>query len=372
MRFARLLTATACMLAVAGVAAPSTAASRISVAAPARTGGVSDIACPSATSCWAVGTGYGPNVGEEFLARLMHFDGKTWTTLAVAAPAGTKVNGHVRVVDPLAGVTCVSTVDCWAVGSWDLGDTGTPYNRALHWDGRHWSDVPVPTPKGIAADLKSVACVTNTSCWAVGTTHTSSGAYGQMLHWNGHVWRLVQPPAAELLTQVVCARGTCWASGNRLDGLSSDSAALLRLVHGTWVSVLPHLPDIQLTGAACPSLRSCWLSGFSEGGAALWHWDGAHVVPTAVPGQASFKGVVTCTTATSCWLSGRSDRTPRMYHWNGHTWKAFAPPDVEQGQIMRISCPSSTLCWAGGTQDSQHLPSIVLLRWNGKHWTRAL
>ncbi len=376
MRLARLLTAAACLLAGAGVTAPATTAraSTISLAAPGRTGGISDISCPSTTSCWAVGTGRLPSASVGPVARLMHFNGEVWKTVGVPVPAKMRVNGHLRGKDPLTGITCVSTRNCWAVGSWNGFDFER--NRALHWDGKRWADVPVPTPTGSNGRLLSVACTTGTSCWASATINDQLGPHGEMLHWNGHVWRPVLTPVAVSLTQMGCDHGNCWAAGQRLDPANpqrdTGGGALYRLVHDTWTSVLPPVPDDLLSGAACPSLRFCWLSGWSEGGAYLWHWDGKSVVPKSVPAPGAGSGAVSCLSATSCWLSGPQERAPRMYHWNGQTWKAFVGPTVVTGRILRLTCASATLCFAAGTQDELHGGSLVLLRWNGKHWTRTL
>jgi hypothetical protein len=236
--------------------------------------------------------------------------------------------------------------------------------------------VAVPTPVGSSAHLLAVACTASTSCWASGTRNDRLGAYGEMLRWNGHAWLPVHTPIAVALTQMGCDHGNCWAAGQRLDAANpargTGGGVLYRLVRGTWANVLPPEPDALLTGAACPTLRFCWLSGWSDGGTYLWRWNGKTVAPRSVPAPGTGSGAISCLSTTSCWLSGPQEPQPRMYHWNGRTWKAFVGPTVVAGRVVRVACASGTLCWAGGNQDPLHGGRILLLHWNGTHWTRAL
>ncbi|MFA5861133.1 MAG: putative Ig domain-containing protein, partial [Candidatus Thermoplasmatota archaeon] len=71
-------------------------------------------------------------------------------------------------INVLAGVTCVSASDCWAVGYY-LAD-GTYQTLIEHWDGASWAITPSPNASSVQHNLLlGVACVSASDCWAVGT-----------------------------------------------------------------------------------------------------------------------------------------------------------------------------------------------------------
>jgi hypothetical protein len=82
------------------------------------------------------------------------------------------------------------------IGAWPYATAGgfAPLNQALHWDGRKWSTVPVPSPAGTAAfddgELTSARCTSAGNCWAVGDYGTDSqiAIFNLVLHWNGQHW----------------------------------------------------------------------------------------------------------------------------------------------------------------------------------------
>ena len=90
------------------------------------------------------------------------------------------------------GVTCISASDCWAVGEGNMGPGGPnahAHTLAEHWNGTAWSIVTTPST-GFA--FSGVSCVSSSDCWAVGS------ATGEMLadHWNGTIWSNVTTPSA--------------------------------------------------------------------------------------------------------------------------------------------------------------------------------
>jgi hypothetical protein len=66
----------------------------------------------------------------------------------------------------LRAVTCVSAVDCWAVGS---GLSGTLID---HYTGGAWSVVPSTSHNAL---LYAVTCVGASDCWAVGMATFGAG-----------------------------------------------------------------------------------------------------------------------------------------------------------------------------------------------------
>lgn len=112
------------------------------------------VSCPAATACIAVGSASGNALAEEW-------DGNSWTLQTVPIPSG-------GTGGSLAGLSCASTSDCTAVGSY-TSSSGTAMTLAEHWDGTTWSIEPTPNPAhSTGSYLSSVSCTTATTCTAVG------------------------------------------------------------------------------------------------------------------------------------------------------------------------------------------------------------
>lgn len=97
----------------------------------------------------------------------------------------------------LVGVYCTSRASCWAVGV-QGGSGNTTLSQALHWNGKTWRHVKVPSPGGTGpnakTELAAVRCATARACWAVGYYVKSGATLNAMLHWNGHKWTAMATP----------------------------------------------------------------------------------------------------------------------------------------------------------------------------------
>jgi hypothetical protein len=157
---------------------------------PPGTGGFSELVyltCTSPANCWAVGDYGAPGT---VLSQILHWNGIAWSQASVPELGGT----GSPAIQRLSGVTCSSATNCWAVGSYVLGnDTGAALNEALHWDGGAWSLVSTPDPGGVdnnaVNQLNAVRCTSRTDCWTVGTAGPSLSAAGnEALRWDGTIW----------------------------------------------------------------------------------------------------------------------------------------------------------------------------------------
>ena len=162
---------------------------------PAGSGRYSQIdalACGSATSCWGAGS-YGSN--DPTLTshnEILRWNGKKWTRVLLFTP--------VTSDNQLIGATCASTRNCWAVGS-DFTGTGATVNESLHWNGKQWSAVFMPSPGGTTngdlSTLLGVRCAAQNNCWAVGYKLAGpDGFRNEILHWNGTVWSVHSAPGS--------------------------------------------------------------------------------------------------------------------------------------------------------------------------------
>src|SRR5713101_3545209 len=119
----------------------------------------------------------------------------------------------------LNSLAAISGSDVWAVG------TAGANTLAEHWDGSAWSIVPTPNPPGLpTVSLNAVAAISASDIWAVGGNPPSQSGYsGQALleHWNGSTWSIVAVPpstatwfASSRFGLAAVARTDVWAVGN--------------------------------------------------------------------------------------------------------------------------------------------------------------
>ena len=156
---------------------------------PAGSGGgaLFGVSCASSKSCVAVGS-YG-NADFDIVALAESWNGKTWTASKPSAPAG-------ATSAALQGVSCVSLAACVAVG-WYTNAFGYPLGLAESWNGRKWTEVPLPKSDGYG-ELYSVSCVSSKYCLAVGvgdgTAPGPSRGIPSSDVWNGKSWSFKKVP----------------------------------------------------------------------------------------------------------------------------------------------------------------------------------
>jgi hypothetical protein len=145
---------------------------------------LSDISCPSATFCAAVGFSTNPS-GTGVFGLAAVWNGKSWTADKMAAPKGDAESF-------LYGVSCRPDGFCMAVGSAGLSTTATEAT-ALSYKGKKWTLQNVPGPgTGPSSDFFGVNCLLDDKCVAIGeivSSHTATAAPLAGL-WNGSSWRL--------------------------------------------------------------------------------------------------------------------------------------------------------------------------------------
>jgi hypothetical protein len=121
------------------------------------------VSCSSSTACTAVGT---YSNGTLYSGIAERWNGTTWSQQTLPAPPP----GQEYDLD---AVSCASVTECTAVGI-TVGDAvGTVHegygSLAEHWNGTAWSVEAVPDPSGVEQNpLAAVSCVTAVECMAVG------------------------------------------------------------------------------------------------------------------------------------------------------------------------------------------------------------
>ncbi len=356
------------------------------------------VRCTSSSNCWAVGM-------ERRLSEALHWNGQQWIQVSTPSPGTFSTN--------LESVACTSADNCWAAGIASDGTQADPspaLTVALHWNGSAWSVVPTPSPGGTAAgdnsDLFGLSCVSSADCWAVGSDTSGTHNRNLALHWDGHSWSAATTPApldSSALSSVRCtSTASCWAVGSaNSDDPSSNEA--LHWNGATWSLAStpdPHTGNASLGGAGCTSAANCWAVGGYGGfnGIARFNlalrWNGqswAHVLTPDPAGSHSTDGnalaAVTCPAVTYCWAigaytGGSGQVLDQVLHWNGTRWSQVSTANPggtishSNNDLNGIACPSRTDCWAVGSFSRSalvpdHNRSNQILHWNGTSWSAA-
>jgi hypothetical protein len=396
--------------AAARTASDAASTGRPFVPTPGQSSALQGVACPSATSCWAVGnytTAGGAHVNE-----VLHWNGRRWSRVPVPSPGGT-TGGF----SGLGRVTCVSPASCWAVGEF-IKMHGPGLNQALHWDGRRWSLVPTPDPGGTTtgsnSGLLGVRCTSPGTCWAVGAYVRGRGApaLNQVLRWDGRRWSLVPSPdpggkaAGDIseLTDIRCTSpASCWAVGD----YGSSVTDLNQVLHWNgrkWSQARTPDPGGTASGdfsalnaVSCPSPASCWaVGGYGSSGSSftalneVLHWNGRTWSLASSPdpdgtgaGASNFLSDVVCTSAANCWAVGNYGSTRgggvilnQALHWDGTAWSQ-APTPNPAGTVSGalnflrgVRCASPASCWAVGRDaPAGQSDRNQSLHWNGSTWS---
>jgi hypothetical protein len=221
------------------------------------------VACATATTCYAVGVSRAGGVPTALLERL---SGSSWAITAIPKPAGSDET-------TFTGIACPSPTSCFAVGYYEA--TGNPtVIRPLveHWNGTAWSVMASPIHTGSSdTEAAGVACSSSTSCFAVGSYLPSSGEATFTMRWNGSTWAAVASPnphPADRLTAVACASATnCSAVG--LAAVSPTTTVTLAehwngSAWSTVASPSTNGGESQLLGVSCPAATTCFAVGHDQ------------------------------------------------------------------------------------------------------------
>ena len=152
-------------------------------------------------------------------------------------------------------MTCLSTVDCFAVG--DQTDSSVGQRSFLEqYTGKGWVSVPLPEPGETTPDLFGVTCASTTDCIAVGTAVPQDSAYEEAVVDQTAFLAPLQPSA------VAAVAGSASAVVSWAQPLGDGGAPV------TSYTVTPYagssaLPPTTVTGSPPPTWAL--VSGLSDG-----------------------------------------------------------------------------------------------------------
>ena len=136
---------------------------------PAGTVGLTGVACPSASDCFAVGSGGGGQSGS-----IVQSDdgGTTWTT------------SSVPTTESFTGISCPTSLECLATGFARGSGTQSQWAIPVLFEtangGATWSSLELPTLLGV---LSAISCPTSAACVAVGRLNALNDADPRFRNW---------------------------------------------------------------------------------------------------------------------------------------------------------------------------------------------
>jgi hypothetical protein len=365
-----------CIAAIAVVAAIAIPATE--VAAAPTPSDLYDVACPTATSCFAVG-----QVDAAPLVR--HWNGSTWSAMPSPLPAGTDAGG-------LNAVACPSATSCFAVGL--ASSSAAVRGLVERMVGTKWSAATLPAPAaGSQALWESVACTGPKRCFAVGSAFPLHGGNQRpaVSAWNGTKWasKYVPGPSTVFadIADVACPSArSCVGVGN-----SSIGPFVVRWNGSAWkLAASPLSPSseqiLNLASVACPSTASCFAAGYivsrTTGNSvttAVAHWNGTTWTLTRPPRPAKrYLLGVACGSTTVCFAVGSAmDASPHRAVIQrlkaNNTWSAVSAPAVPAAEwILRgVACPTAKRCVAVGSARNGTTWTALTEGWSGTRWSRG-
>jgi hypothetical protein len=285
-------------------------------------GGLDQIACPLASTCFAVGS-YFDSAGQQPL--LEQGNPKHLTPVSLSLPTG-------GVVGVLTSVACSSTTSCVAVGYYEDTSGGVTAALLYQLSSGSWTSQNVPDLDGNPVyDLSAVAC---SSSAAVGCVATDESQY--LVDQVAGVWTTsaIPPPPAGggNFSAIGCDDNACTLVGYAY--LGGDP--------GNYASV-----PIATTGVG---------TSWSTVDAVLPH----NADTNAVPGNSSTFGAISCSTTTCEAVGNYRTKSFESFGLFEKITTDGTAPTTEQSQaapqapgatdtyLYLLSCLSPKSCTAGG------------------------
>ena len=331
--------------------------------------------CPTASTCYAEDAASATTGPEE--VEVTHDGGATWQQSTLPG----------AVAHPFAGLDCLDASTCVTLVD---GEAGNEVFVTTHDGGQTWTSDSGPGQLPSSVSVSDVSCTTPAACVAVGVSADGSSISGLALITTdaGASWSESDLPAGYVPYDVRCfTGGVCMATGG--DGPSwVDGAAVMSGDGGrTWQSAQVPSGLGPVESLSCSDASHCLAVANSVTGPAasalLNTADGGRVW-LAAPARglpSSLLSDVACATASSCWVSGALLPTvgtapgpPAITVGQvqsllattddqGQSWQVVSPaPSLDIGEVMAVSCPEATSCFAVGYQRTASGPgSFVFL-----------
>jgi hypothetical protein len=348
---------------------------------------LSDVACPSAATCVAVGSTFLNDSGAAVPLTERWRDSR-WSIQPTPSPRAVPDAG-------LVSVSCAAIDDCTAVGnSAPLPGAASTPPLVERWDGSSWTIVSAPIPPltyGGGADGGAVSCIANSACTLVGPGSVSPNPPFAEFS-SGSTWSIEQMPSPGAsstgLSGVSCAAANdCVAVGQievSAAGVLTTEVLIERMDGSGWRIDQVGNPSGATTSAlnAVSCVTSTWCLAVGDSGAAQTQaplaevWDGsnwsAESPPTPPGATAPVLNGVSCMSVSECTVVGSyavgNNRDTLAERWDGSSWTIQSTANVSGAMsttLNSVSCQTAISCTAVGAADA----STVTEAWDGSTWT---
>jgi hypothetical protein len=290
------------------------------------------------------------------------------------------VSTKYAIAGQLVGVADISPTNAWAVGYAQASSDELPRTLLLHWNGKHWSRVSVPSVT--YGWMTAIDAVSPDNVWVIGNgSPNSNGLKFFVLHWNGRTWHQSTTPVQYATANAIAAtRNEVWISDYTYSG-GGETTAFLHLSRGHWyvvpIAESPSYQAVRANGIAILSPTSAWAGGWatstpsSAGNAILLHWNGS-----------TWKQVKSPITSAGSWIyamaRGPDDSVLEVGYvevnqlplgvsvrWDGRGWQE-QPQNPKLGMLLGVSSIPGGTAWTVGWSRSGLEQTA---RWTGSHWT---
>jgi len=312
------------------------------------TGALTGVSCKGG-SCLAIGY-YFPQNESNSLGLAVAWNGKTLKAIPAAPPAGGE--NEQGAID---NVSCVSAKVCITMVA---PMSGRPVIDT--WNGHAWRARRANDPGNVGQDLDTISCVSAKYCVFGGTAEPTEGSKTPVLAvWNGTTIKPMKTPTPAgtdvptdygppVIYRVACVSKTsCAAVGTYLtDSSATTGFGFAEVLTGkTWKeSTIKWPAGISLSmlfGLSCTSATSCiatGTAGSASGGifATTVSYNGETWTPSADPpepakGNSDYFADIACPTATRCVAAGQVGPAPSFApfssasaifgSWRGESWR---------------------------------------------------
>ena len=110
------------------------------------------------------------------------WNGKSWSNVPVPVPSPFGAGGEIAAAGGLA----------WASGQYCkarcAGDSAVIAPLLMRWTGKKWQVTANPLPQQADVGVGGLAVTSATNAWAVGTIEEAPDNKTYILHWNGKSW----------------------------------------------------------------------------------------------------------------------------------------------------------------------------------------
>ncbi len=261
----------------------------------------------------------------------------------------------------LNDVSCASSTQCMAVDS--NGFVLTTSNS-----GSTWSSDPV-LPPGVAGYF-GVSCPSSTQCFTLGESLVGVGQVNETTNF-GSSWQTLAFPGALSWLAISCpSSSNCVAVGTSVAG------GVIEYTNNggsSWTTVYPSGGVADLYGVSCASNLDCQAVGdLTAGGAVALSTSsgGATWTPDSIPSALTQLTGVSCLDSQHCFASDASGQVAVTS--NGTSWTIQPTPLSYAGVLYAISCTSTSVCVAVGSEQSTSEGAIEETLNGGATWTNSL